>query len=126
MLNKDHAGVLFAHVCKDHALSSSYGAAETADSLIPRSPVEQMRSYMSEKQAMLVNNTSGTPMRYIVGIYRYIPCIFHVYVRRRYMYAYTTYIQWISKFRFHVFMRISMLHTNVMVEDNIMLKPELY
>jgi hypothetical protein len=40
--------------------------------------------------------------------------------------AYTTYIQWISKFPFHVFIRNSMLHTNIMVEDNIMLKPEMY
>jgi hypothetical protein len=66
---------------------------------------------------------SGTPTRYIVGID-------HVY--SMYMYsgsicmAYTTYIQWILKFPFHVFMRNSMLHTNVMVEDNIMLKPEMY
>ncbi len=39
--------------------------------------------------------------------------------------AYTTYIPWISKFLFHVFMRNSMRHTNVMVEDKIMLKPEI-
>ncbi len=62
-------------------------------------------------------------MRFIVGIY-------HVY--SMYMYgsgifmAYTTYIQWISKFHFHVFMRNSMLNTNDIVEDNIMLKPEMY
>jgi hypothetical protein len=43
--------------------------------------------------------------------------------------AYTTYIQsWISKLSFHVFMRNSMLHTNLndIVEENIMLKPEMY
>ncbi len=40
--------------------------------------------------------------------------------------AYTTYIQWISKLFFYVFMRNSMRHTNDMVEDNIMLKPEMY
>jgi hypothetical protein len=64
-------------------------------------------------------------MRFIVGIY-------HVY--SLYMYgsgicmAYTTYIQWISKFHFQVFMRnsLAMLHTNDMIEDNIMLKPEMY
>ena len=64
-----------------------------------------------------IHGTSGTPMRYIFGIY---------YVYSMYMYssgicmAYTTYIQWISKFPFHVFMRNSMLHTNAMVEDNVM------
>jgi hypothetical protein len=65
-------------------------------------------------------------MTYIVGIYH------HVY--SMYMYGggilcmayYTTYIQWISKLFFHVFMRNSMLHTNDIVEDNIMLKPEMY
>ncbi len=56
--------------------------------------------------------------------------IYHVY--SMYMYgggirrAFTTYIQWISKFQFHVFKRNSMLHINVMAEDNIMLKPEMY
>jgi hypothetical protein len=69
------------------------------------------------------SSTSGTPTRYIVSIY-------HVY--SMYMYcsciclAYTTYIHLISKFHFHVFMRNSMLHTKDMVEDNIMLKPEMY
>jgi hypothetical protein len=56
MLNKDHVGVLFAHVSKDHALS--YGAAETADSLILRVLLNrcEVKLCMSDKQAMLVNN----------------------------------------------------------------------
>ncbi len=61
-----------------------------------------------------------------VSYSRYIPCIFHVYdVRLRYIMPMR-----ISKFYFHVSMRNSMLqwHTNdiMMVEDNIMLKPEMY
>ncbi len=55
---------------------------------------------------------------------RYIPCIFHVYVRWRYMpgiyHVYTMDI----KFNFHVFMCNSMRHTNAMLEDNVMLKQE--
>ncbi len=73
--------------------------------------------------SMLYHDASGTPTRYIVGIY-------HVYSMHMYggciRLAYTAYIQCISNFHFHVFMRNSMLHTNDMVEDNIMLKPEMY
>ncbi len=64
--------------------------------------------------------SSGTPTRYIVGVY-------HAY--SMYMHgggiclAYTTHIQWILKFHFHVFKFMcnseSMLHTNSIVEDNI-------
>ncbi len=63
--------------------------------------------------------SSGTPTRYIVGIYHvytmYIPrsCILLVYHD-------TMYMQWILKFYFHECMCNSMLETNAMVEDNLM------
>ncbi len=47
----------------------------------------QQKSYSARLGDTETVKSSGTPTRYIVGIYRYIPCIFHVYVRRRYMYG---------------------------------------
>jgi hypothetical protein len=61
LLNKDHVGVLFAHVRKleDHALSYRAAApeAKTAHSLIRRSPIEQMRL---GSEAVHVRKTSDT------------------------------------------------------------------
>ena len=66
--------------------------------------------------------TSGTPMRYIVGIYH----VYTMYIPRGCIYmVYTMYILWISKFHFHVFMCNSMLYTIAMDRDNVMLKPEI-
>ena len=65
---------------------------------------------------------SGTPMRYIVGIYH----VYTMYIPRGCIYmVYTMYILWISKFHFHVFMCNSMLYTIAMDRDNVMLKPEI-
>ena len=66
---------------------------------------------------------SGTPMRYIVGIYH----VYTMYIRRGFIYlVYTTYILWISIFHFRVVMCKSMLYTIAMDKDNVMLKPERF
>jgi hypothetical protein len=54
----------------------------------------------------LIKVTSGTPTRYIVGIYH----VYTMYIPRGYIYlVYTRYIHWILKFYFHGFMRNAML-----------------
>jgi hypothetical protein len=55
-----------------------------------------------QNRCVRATDASGTPTRHI-------PCIYHVYSKRRYIPCISQYIQWISKIYYHAFMGNSML-----------------